>query len=183
MWREENEDKKEKVTYDSIHKDINPKYYGEIPAWIIIGILILLICKLIEVLLGNSMHVPMIVLLVLFITIISEDIIIPVAIINQNKFTVVTDQLLETTEGRLSAIGLMQGYLWWKPHTLRFAAHGEYYIGRGKQYKWSKLYDLSARDVFNSSHPGDTFILIMRGKKILMAYNTRLFEAAEGLLK
>lgn len=183
MWREENEDKKEKVTYDSIHKDINPKYYRTIPVWIIIAAVLLIGFKLAEIVLHNSMYTQMIVVLVLLIAVISVNIIIPLAIINQNKFTVVTDQLVETTEGRLSAIGLMQGYLWWKPHTLRFAAHGEYYIGRGKQYKWSKLYDLSARDVFNSSHPGDTFILIMRGKKILMAYNTRLFEVAEDLLK
>ena len=193
MWREENEDKKEKVTFENIRKDINSVYYHQIFVWVGFIVLAFLLYKLADVWIEELLDVSMwvnyclnamfAVVLAILISAILADIVTLTALIPKNKFAIVTDELVEASEGRLSAVNLMLGSLFWKPHTFRFAAFGKYYAGYGRQYTWSKLYSLGGRDLFNASYPGDTFILVMRGKNILAIYNTRLFEAAEGLLK
>lgn len=98
-------------------------------------------------------------------------------LVNQNQWTIVTDELVEKTPGRRGG-----RYTIYKPHILRFATYGKYHIPEGRHYKWSQFYDMFARDVFHSSHIGETFMLVHlagRQKTIVVAYNTRLFELAE----
>lgn len=61
---------------------------------------------------------------------------------------------------------------------LNFSSYGEYLI-QSDNYKWSSMYNLSDKGLYNYSKCGDEFYLILSKRhtgKILMVYNTKLFE-------
>ncbi len=66
-----------------------------------------------------------------------------------------------------------------RPYTLVFEKYGKYYIP-AKNYASNPYTLMTENQVFNSSFVKDTFILVVNKKnKILLAYNTKLFEYQE----
>lgn len=93
-------------------------------------------------------------------------------LISNNKFRITTDYLIE----RIPAKG---AYKYRSPATLRFARYGEYAI-QDNNYTWSEMFNLDELGVFRYSTVGDEFYIVtIDDKKILLAYNKRLFELEE----
>lgn len=63
---------------------------------------------------------------------------------------------------------------------MKFSRYGEYWLPRGKNYRWSERYWMSNEGVFNTSIGGDIFYVVIYrhdpSRTPVMAYNTRLFE-------
>lgn len=96
--------------------------------------------------------------------------------IKQDSFKIVTDTLISSEE-KATYIGSAFAASFSQPYTLHFASYGQYCIPGGENYSSSKLYAMNDKGVFNYSTIGDTFYLIVDTKnRILLAYNTKLFE-------
>ena len=96
--------------------------------------------------------------------------------IKQDLFKIVTDKLIGSEE-KVTHIGSALAASFNRPYTLHFASYGQYCILGGENYSSSELYAMSDTGVFNLSNIGDTFYLIIDKKeRILLAYNTKLFE-------
>ena len=64
-------------------------------------------------------------------------------------------------------------------HNLIFARYGKYYIPKDN-YTWSNEFHMDVKGVYNYSNIGDEYYLILsKDKKILLAYNMKLFELKE----
>ena len=66
-------------------------------------------------------------------------------------------------------------------YRLHFAKYGSFVIPV-ENYKWSAAFEMDAKGVFHHSCSGDEFYLVLskaQGGKILLAYNTKLFELEE----
>ena len=93
-------------------------------------------------------------------------------LINNNKFRITTDYLTECIPAK--GAGKYQ-----TPATLRFARYGKYAI-QEENYTWSQMYNLNEMGVFRYSTVGDDFYIVtIDDKKILLAYNKKLFELEE----
>ena len=66
-----------------------------------------------------------------------------------------------------------------RPYTLIFANFGRYGIQDGTYYKWSKLYSMKEREVYDSTAIKDDFYIIAIKKEVVLAYNKRYFELDE----
>lgn len=65
-------------------------------------------------------------------------------------------------------------------YTLYFVSGYKYEIPKGIHYTWSSMYEMEDHGVFRSSDVGDLFYLIsMDRKRILLAYNAKMFEYCE----
>ena len=65
-------------------------------------------------------------------------------------------------------------------YTLCFSSNTKYEIHSGKHYKWSNLYAMSDKRVYDSSNINDDFYLINVGKrKNILGYNKKMFEYRE----
>ena len=88
-----------------------------------------------------------------------------------NKFKVVNDFVIK----KLSKRGGL--YAFNRPYTLCFASNKKYEIHSGKHYKWSNLFKMSDKEVYDSSNIDDDFYLINIGRqKNIVAYNKKMFE-------
>jgi hypothetical protein len=66
-------------------------------------------------------------------------------------------------------------------YRLHFAKYGSFVIPV-ENYKWSAAFEMDAKGVFHHSCSGDEFYLVLskaQGGKILLAYNTKLFDLEE----
>ncbi len=63
-----------------------------------------------------------------------------------------------------------------KTFRLFFSKNRVWRIPSGCIYTWSKYNWMNSFSVFRSSNIGDEFYLVMVGKKIILAYNTKFFE-------
>ena len=66
-------------------------------------------------------------------------------------------------------------------YRLHFAKYGSFVIPV-ENYKWSAAFEMDAKGVFHHSCSGDEFYLVLskaQGGKILLAYNTKIFEFEE----
>lgn len=98
--------------------------------------------------------------------------------VKQGKFHIVQDTLVnKMANARTSWISYRATSL---RDLLVFSVHGECFLLYNLYYKWSKLYSMRPRDVFDDSSVGDTFYLVIydgdRKKKPVMVYNTKLFR-------
>ncbi len=92
----------------------------------------------------------------------------------KNKDCIVKDKLVEYSEITIPA--MYRGPVTY--YYLNFAQYGKYQIP-DKNYTWSSVYPLSNAGVYNLCEYGDEFYLVLskkRGGKILMVYNTKLFD-------
>lgn len=95
-------------------------------------------------------------------------------------FQITTDKLSHSSEMSMSDIMIFSN--WWliyslsKPYRLNFNSYGKYLIPKGKNYKWSNLYCMDDKGVYNYSVIGDEFYLAVIDNKIALAYNKKLFE-------
>lgn len=63
-------------------------------------------------------------------------------------------------------------------HHLHFSSYGEYIIPN-ENYKWSSMFAMSAKGLYNYATCGDEFYLVLSKQhtgKILYVYNTKMFE-------
>lgn len=96
--------------------------------------------------------------------------------IKNEKFKIVTDKLIDSQEESVF-VGSAFAASFSRPYTLEFSSYGQYYILSGENYVSSNLYSMGAKEVFNCSNIGDNFYLVIDNKeRILLAYNTKLFE-------
>lgn len=66
-------------------------------------------------------------------------------------------------------------------YKLNFSSYGEFVIP-DENYTWSSMYPLSKKSVENRSNEGEEFYLVLSKRhtgKILLAYNTKMFEFVE----
>ncbi|MBR3968570.1 MAG: hypothetical protein IKJ93_03165 [Clostridia bacterium] len=95
-------------------------------------------------------------------------------------FQIATDKLSHSTEMTLSDILIFSN--WWliyslsKPYRLSFNSYNKYLIPKGKNYRWSDMYCMDDKGVYNYSTIGDEFYLAVIDNKIAFAYNKKLFE-------
>ncbi len=95
--------------------------------------------------------------------------------IEKDLFIIKTDTLINSEE-KATYVGSAFISSFSHPYILEFKTFGKYCIPV-KNYGSSNLYDMSDKGVYNLSNIGDTFYLILDSKnKILLAYNTKLFE-------
>ncbi len=103
--------------------------------------------------------------------------------INKNQFTVTTDKLVSCEEKhrfdlnydffKSSRLNLRLN----RAYRLYFSVYGEYLIPRKKNHRWSDMHCMFDKDVYNYSVADDEFYLAVVGnKKIVLAYNAKLFE-------
>lgn len=99
--------------------------------------------------------------------------------IKKELFKIATDTLISCEEGA-TYIGSAFAASFSRPYTLNFASYGQYCIPNEENYSSSELYTTTGDGVFYSSTIGDTFYLIIDNKnRILLAYNTKLFELSD----
>ena len=96
--------------------------------------------------------------------------------IKSGEFTVITDKLVHEEWEASRRLSL-------KPAGTPTVTVMDFFnCGRweldGDYYRWSKLYSMSGSGVFNRSHVGDEFILVLynNNDKILIGYNTKFFD-------
>lgn len=70
-----------------------------------------------------------------------------------------------------------------KPYRLIFSGFGEYKVLDGQYYTYSDIYEMNDYGVFNRAAVGDTHYLVVCGKNIALAYNTKMFDYKENNLK
>lgn len=88
-----------------------------------------------------------------------------------NRLKVVVDHLADLKE-----TGYATRYGWAEEYQLFFKRFGKYIIPKAN-YKWSKIFSMNDRGVYNYSNPDDSFYLAIIGdKQIGMAYNAKLFK-------
>ena len=160
--------------------DLKKFLYKEIVGVLISPFLILLILMLLYVLLkAVSLSTTVLYyLLVLSLLIVFGYLVYILALliqVKQHKFKVTTAQVINTQEG-------CKGYGKWgtyKPYTIYFSGQTKFDIPEGNNYKWSKLYCMTAKSVYNSTNIGDNFCVAILNKRIFAAYNMKLFEFKE----
>ncbi len=64
---------------------------------------------------------------------------------------------------------------------LEFENYGDFFLHSHNYYQWTSLYQTNARGVFDSSRAWDTFYLVIYHDKVVMVYNTKMFELSEDL--
>ena len=100
--------------------------------------------------------------------------------VNKKDFQITTDKLSHSSEMSMSDIMIFSN--WWliyslsKPYRLNFNSYGKYLVPKGKNYRWSNLYCMDDKGVYNYSVVGDEFYLAVIDNQILLAYNKKLFE-------
>lgn len=96
-------------------------------------------------------------------------------LMQNNKFYITTDKLVACEEKRTFGGGAFISSFS-KPHILYFQSYGKYCIPEYKNYSSSKMFSMNDSGVFNYSNKGDTFYLVICNNKVVLAYNTKLFE-------
>jgi len=66
-----------------------------------------------------------------------------------------------------------------KPYRLVFSGFGEYKVLNGQYYTFSDVYEMNDYGVFNRAATGDSHYLVVCGKNIALAYNTKMFDYKE----
>lgn len=176
------ERKKELLTKENIKSDLKQVLYQSIVGVLVQASLLCLLFILLRILFIEYLSISTIVLdcifgiifVLYFINLIYD--IKWIVEVNDYKFSILTDSLVGRKAGvPMSKTGVSGSYI------LEFSNYGEYTIPMGRNYKWSKFYDMFEHDALRASHVGDTFfvVLLRNGKKIAVAYNTRLFELEE----
>lgn len=66
-----------------------------------------------------------------------------------------------------------------KPYRLVFSGFGEYKVLDGQYYTFSDVYEMNDYGVFNRAATGDSHYLVVCGKNIALAYNTKMFDYKE----
>ncbi len=101
--------------------------------------------------------------------------------VKAGKFTIVQDTLVDKIQNaRISATDHRARSM---RDLLIFSVYGKCFLLYKLYYKWSRLYSMRPREVFDDSYIGDTFYLVIfdgdRKKKPVMVYNTKMFELKE----
>lgn len=171
---------KELLTKENIKSDILSILLGDI-AVIAIAYIILLALSILLALFLSGINVTIKIGFVLFILL---TIVLLLSMIytfiliyktHKYQFTLKTDILISKKEG--GGNPGTTGWSGYKPYILNFNKNTKYHIPAKVNYKWSSLYSMDEKGVFNYSNPDDKFLLvILTGKKIIMAYNLNLFD-------
>ncbi len=98
-----------------------------------------------------------------------------IRLITKRKYIVTVDKLIGF-EDKKSIRGSSFTSFFSKPYKLHFATYGVYYIPENENYKWSKMYNMDDKGVFDSSSAGDEFYLFIINKDIFIAYNKKMFD-------
>ena len=187
----DDEKKKETLTKENIKKDILPLLLWDIAKIIRVYICFPIIALLIDWLFA-CLHIPFRIAFVVFVilTIIAVPAFICtfIRIYKTCKFQFVIDRdfLVDKKEGGYhSGVGwipILGGIvaIFYKLYKLQFGRYGKFAIQVRRNYKWSSLYPLSDKELFNSSEINDEFLLVsLNGKRIDRAYNLKLFDFKE----
>ncbi len=98
----------------------------------------------------------------------------------KNRFFTFPEKLIGMQEGRERNRKYLISDPFAFPHMLYFSSCDRYKIPRGMNYKWSKLGGIPEYGVLRGSNVNDIFILVSTdNKRILLAYNTKLFELVD----
>lgn len=94
--------------------------------------------------------------------------------INKDNFGVLTDKLIGCQDEIFINMSLR---LWlFKPYIFHFSSYGKYRIPEFLHYKWSEIYRMGYKNVYNRANIGDEFYLININKEIIIVYNSKHFD-------
>ncbi len=103
--------------------------------------------------------------------------------IKKNKFVVKQERLVNTKEGTVSVHSTAPYYtrgeyrrLNNKPYILQFEKSGIFKIPKIEKLLSDSGNITSYKEMFSTAEIGDTYYLVMLGKKIVFVYNTRFFD-------
>lgn len=119
--------------------------------------------------------IPVIILLISILISIIYDTYKKYKLLQNNKFYITTDKLVACEEKQtFGGSAFISSFS--KPYILHFHSYGKYCIPEYKNYSSSEMFSMNDVGVFNYSNKGDTFYLVICNNKIVLAYNTKLFE-------
>jgi len=179
--------KKDILTLQRIKLDYKKQFFRHIKTTVIMPIILTLLIALIAYLFSFLEKTALFLLLeillispLIFINYILFSILIETYkdrnTIEKGLFKIVTDKLISSQE-KVTHIGSAFAASFNQPYTLGFASYGQYSIIGGENYSSSELYRMSDKGVFNYADIGDTFYLVIDKKeRILLVYNTKLFD-------
>lgn len=177
------ENKKEILTYDNIKKEIKKMCISDLIS--VIPILIPSIVMIFGLYISTLMKKPSIILVIFmwallifffFLYIFSSiDAIKILCALKKDKLNIVTDELVEKKE-QIDFGPTKSGMLFNKPYCLNFKTKGEFFVVKRNYYIWSTKYPLNADGIYNYADVGDNFYLVTYNKRIIMIYNTKLFN-------
>ncbi len=172
---------REKLTKKHIRKDIKNIFIGGILLGVIFAFFILpmlmLIIKMTECVGADVSRWMSVLLLILAAAILALSIVYTVRLfllLYKEQYTITIAPLVDKKEG--GGAQYNRKYIHAQPYRLYFPPHRRYAFGI-RNYEWSELYNLTEEGAYRYSDIGDEFYLVedKRGK-ILVAYNTKLFE-------
>ena len=181
---------KDILTIEKIKRDYRKQFYSSIKTVILMPIIFILLIALIIYLFSclenNNLFLLLEILIVsppIFMSYICLATILEAyrdyTTIKKDLFKIITDTLISSEE-KATYISSAFAASFSHPYALNFASYGQYCILSGENYSSSELYTMNDKGVFNSSTIGDTFYLIVDTKnRILLAYNTKLFELSD----
>lgn len=184
---------KEILTREKIEKEIRSKGIEEIKVWgfadAFMVLIFVIILNMFRALFERGDNIIFAVFLtVIYVVLVCICIYNTVQIFKKLKpeaIKITIDKLVDIREQEDPgmAFGFLFGFrlrhILYRPYCLYFAAYGRYVIPQGKNYKWSEMFCMDNRGVYNYSKIREDFYLAVKGKKIILAYNTRLFEMKE----
>ena len=91
--------------------------------------------------------------------------------IKKKEYIIRNDHLLQKKDCRQGSTV----HFSYRPHRLYFAK-GYFDLPVCISYKWSSIYSMNEREIYDSSSVGDTFILVELKGKILSVYNEKFFK-------
>ena len=100
-------------------------------------------------------------------------------LISKNKYEITVDWTTDKLPYRHSIyIGSIDsGYLF-RPYTLVFAKSGKYRISPNENYKWSDLFAMRDKNVYESTSLGDEFYVVSVGeRKNIIGYNKKDYDS------
>ncbi len=175
--------KKEILTKEKMKSDILPLLLGDIAGSVVAYIFLLLIGTFVilflrsinvTVKIGFILLILLIVLTTAFLLCLTY-LLILIYKVHKLGFIIKTDTLVGKKEG--GGHPGTTGWTGYRPYALNFAVCHKFNIPAKMNYKWSLLYSMDEKGIFNSSNLNDQFILVsLNGKKIIMAYNLKMFD-------
>jgi hypothetical protein len=161
-----NKIKKDLIQY--LHQETLGVIIGFPSLWLIIAMSNIAIKNLFSI--GNKIF-EAITLILIFSLIISITYIgIMYVKINKREFTLKNDTLIEKRNFK-------QGGTKWhsyRPYRLSFTCN-HFDIPAQLSYKWSNIYSMNEKEVYNTSSIGDNFTLVEFNKKVIAVYNHKFF--------
>lgn len=174
---------KEKVTLYEIKKDLTRCIFQEVKGisievpllWFVFAIGIIIINQVIAInrAINQLLFGVMTGIILLIVTVCFVYIFILHTKIKKEEFKIRKDVLTEKRDYKPG------GTMWhaYRPYRLTFC-HGRFDIPAQLNYKWSSIYSMSEKEIYDASSIGDSFTLIEINRHILVVYNDKHFDVS-----